>query len=64
MTERNMVFDTPCGFQITLKRTPEGTLGIDAHMSGMRVSFVNSEYVLSKEGAMMLADRIVEIYDQ
>lgn len=55
-------FETPCGFRITLVLTDRQELITKAAFNGELVSFVNSGFCLSQDGALMLAGKIKELY--
>lgn len=57
-----IVFDTPCGFTITLAANADG-VRVDSRFGGSPVSIANSNYRLSREGAAMLSVQIKDLLD-
>lgn len=55
-------FETPCGFKIIIWLTDDGELMIKSYFNDTATSFINGAYALSKVGALMLADKIKELY--
>lgn len=56
-------FETPCGYQITLEKRDDGTIGIYAMFEGVAESFLDDcKERLSGAGARMLAKKIGELY--
>lgn len=59
-----IVFDTPCGFTITLVAdADDDVVRIDSHFGGVPISFANSNYRLSRDGAAMLSAQIKDLLD-
>ncbi len=59
----DMVFALPDGFTVTLMRDHDGNLGINMHMNGEKINFINSQYRLSRKGTLLLVRKILEIYE-
>lgn len=59
---RIMLFDTPCGFEITLMKYPDGGFKMTSYFQGVPVTFTNSQYRLSADGARMLYQKMGELY--
>lgn len=59
--DRIMMFDTPCGFEITLLRSAKGEIKISSYFGHQPVNLTTSSYRLSLEGARLLADKLKQI---
>lgn len=60
---RSIQVHTPCGFEIVLMRTVEGNLRQSVYFNGSPINLANSHYRLSKDGALLYADKIKEIFN-
>jgi hypothetical protein len=57
------LFETPCGFEIQLAKDSLGRLTLKAYIQGQIVPlFYDAQYKLSKDGALMLRQRIGVLY--
>ena len=59
---RSIQIRTYCGFEITLMRTVEGLLKQACYFNHQPVSFINTQYRLSKAGAYEYSETIKEIF--
>lgn len=61
---RQLVFETPCGIKVALALRPDNSMVVKTYFNDTRIYLNDNDedYTLCKAGALMLADKIKELY--